>query len=268
MAALIGMTARGAAVKAYRRGSDPTQAIAAIMAEATPALVETMTAGHLRGEARVILNTPSLRRRVQLDRSPLGKIIESLAEKLKHTPQYVAGIKGRYEAPARQAVAVATEDVVAQVRAAIERSVAENLHIDAGTALIQEAFETAGVTNAANYQLEAIFRTGTGIGYGAGRWSKNQDPEIREILWGYEYATAGDSRVRPEHEALDGLRMPVTDPRWAQVFPPWDWNCRCDVIEIFKDDTSAASLSVPIGAFDDLGSGSSSPFGSALQWAG
>lgn len=269
-ATLIGLIAVSEASKAYRNGVDPSVAIARAMREAVPVLASGMAAGHLRGERRVLLNTPQVRRRVALDRSPLDKIIESLTEKLGHSPAYAQDLRAKYEAPAQAVIQTATDDVVARVRTAIEQATEERLHVDAGVSLIRDAFESAGVTKAANYQLEAIFRTGTGIGYGAGRWSKNQDPEIREILWGYEFVTAGDDRVRPEHERLNGLQMPVNDPRWAQCWPPVPsspWNCRCDTIEIFKNDTDAAVLKIPDGAFDDL-TGTNSPFGSALQWAG
>lgn len=264
------MAARVAAIKAWRRGADPARAIYDVMAKAAPLLAQTMTAAHLRGEARVLLNMPETRRRVRLDRSPLDDIIGRLADKLNASPQRVAYLTANYRLPAEQAIATATQDIIGTVRTAIEQATRERLHVGEGMALIREAFNTSGVTNAANFQLEALFRTGTGIGYGAGRWSQNQEPEIREILWGYRYVTAGDDRVRDSHKELDGLTMPVEDPRWATAFPPppsSPWNCRCDTVEIFKDQTEDAVLVVPDGAFENL-IGSASPFGSALQWAG
>lgn len=43
------------------------------------------------------------------------------------------------------------------------------------------------------------------------------------------YRTVNDGRVRDEHLALDGLRLPYNDPRWDKIFPPNGWNCRCRV---------------------------------------
>lgn len=46
----------------------------------------------------------------------------------------------------------------------------------------------------------------------------------------WEYRTAGDALVREEHAALDGLILPANDPRWAKIFPPNGWNCRCYIV--------------------------------------
>lgn len=45
-----------------------------------------------------------------------------------------------------------------------------------------------------------------------------------------QYSTVGDSRVRPEHAALDKFTAPKTDPVWRRIYPPNGWNCRCTVI--------------------------------------
>lgn len=44
-----------------------------------------------------------------------------------------------------------------------------------------------------------------------------------------EYVTARDSRVRPEHQALDGIILPIDDPFWQQYYPPNGFACRCTV---------------------------------------
>lgn len=43
----------------------------------------------------------------------------------------------------------------------------------------------------------------------------------------WEYRTVGDNRVRQEHQVLEGLILPVNDPRWQKIMPPNGWNCRC-----------------------------------------
>ena len=49
-----------------------------------------------------------------------------------------------------------------------------------------------------------------------------------------QYRTAGDDRVRPEHAALDGVTLPVSDPFWDSYYPPNGWRCRCDVVQVRK----------------------------------
>lgn len=46
----------------------------------------------------------------------------------------------------------------------------------------------------------------------------------------WEYKTVGDSRVREEHQRLDGLILATSDPRWDKIFPPNGWKCRCYVV--------------------------------------
>lgn len=268
--ARVGLAARVAAIKAWRNGDNVAVAIHRAMRTAIPLVQDSMASGHLAGERRVLLNTPKVRRRVaQFDRSPFLAIIDTLAENLDVTPQRQAAIQSQYRIPAQEAIQRAANDLVDKVQAAVNEAVATNLHTNAGIDLIRQAFDSAGVVPAANYQLEAVFRTTTGIAYGAGRWSKNQEPAMQEVLWGFEYVTAGDDRVRPEHERLDGLRMTKDDPRWSQYWPPVPsspWNCRCDTVEIYVDEPDLASVNVPDGAFDGL-NGQGSPYGSPLQWA-
>ena len=49
-----------------------------------------------------------------------------------------------------------------------------------------------------------------------------------------QYRTAGDDKVRPEHAALDGVTLPMSDPFWETYYPPNGWNCRCTVVQVRK----------------------------------
>ena len=52
----------------------------------------------------------------------------------------------------------------------------------------------------------------------------------------WEYRTIRDGHVRPEHQKLDGIVLPASDPRWDKLFPPNDWNCRCRVKPLLKNE--------------------------------
>lgn len=58
------------------------------------------------------------------------------------------------------------------------------------------------------------------------------------------YDTAGDDRVRHDHAIYDGIVRPKDDPFWDSHFPPCDWGCRCDAVEVDDDTpvTPAAEL--------------------------
>lgn len=59
------------------------------------------------------------------------------------------------------------------------------------------------------------------------RWEDiEENADIAPFL---QYVTAGDSDVRPEHAALDGIIEAADSPFWDQYYPPNDWGCRCSV---------------------------------------
>lgn len=56
----------------------------------------------------------------------------------------------------------------------------------------------------------------------ASKWEQYAEDGDRYNL---QYRTAGDSKVRPEHAALNGVTLPMSDPFWAEYYPPNGWNC-------------------------------------------
>ncbi len=65
----------------------------------------------------------------------------------------------------------------------------------------------------------------------AAKWEKFMEDGDRYYL---QYRTAKDGRVRPEHAALHGVTLPVTDSFWEEYYPPNGWNCRCSVVQVRK----------------------------------
>lgn len=57
------------------------------------------------------------------------------------------------------------------------------------------------------------------------------------------YRTQQDSRVRPEHQTLDGITKPVDDPFWDFYAPPNGWNCRCFLV---SSSSATVTENVPI----------------------
>jgi len=78
------------------------------------------------------------------------------------------------------------------------------------------------------------------ISYAAGKYTAGQNPAIQSILWGYEYVTVGDERVRDEHAGFDGTRLPKSNEFWQIFTPPNGWNCRCSIIDIFEAEQPVA----------------------------
>lgn len=65
----------------------------------------------------------------------------------------------------------------------------------------------------------------------AAKWEEFMEDGDRYYL---QYRTAKDDKVRPEHAALHGVTLPITDPFWEEYYPPNGWNCRCTVVQVRK----------------------------------
>lgn len=116
----------------------------------------------------------------------------------------------------------------------------QGVHVEGGTAEVANILLAAGVDPTVVPRLaETIFRTQSAAAYNAGRWNIVNDPDTAPYIWGFEYCTARDRRVRPEHRLLEGVRLPKDDPFWKKYLPPNGWNCRCTVLEIWNDEDIA-----------------------------
>lgn len=81
-----------------------------------------------------------------------------------------------------------------------------------------------------NY-LKAEYNFATASTQMAVKWKEWEKSADRYDL---QYRTAGDDRVREEHEALDGITLPMTDTFWNEYLPPMGWNCRCTAVRVRK----------------------------------
>lgn len=98
---------------------------------------------------------------------------------------------------------------------------------------VLEALDRHGVQPKNTSYVETLVRTHAAISYGAAaKLSFKEDEDV----WGFEYTTVGDDRVRPEHEELEGITLPKDHPFWEKYWPPNGWNCRCQAIAIYDDN--------------------------------
>jgi SPP1 gp7 family putative phage head morphogenesis protein len=131
------------------------------------------------------------------------------------------------------------------VREAAEVIVSQGLSAKDGKAAINAALSNAGLGATKPHLLETIYRYEFQTAYSAAQWNAVQDPAVAPQVWGYEYVSVGDDRVRPEHQALDGLRLPKDDPRWLSIWTPNGYGCRCQIVTIFNGDAEATATEYP-----------------------
>ena len=82
-----------------------------------------------------------------------------------------------------------------------------------------------------------LLRYHTFQAYGAAQYRALQ--EEKDIFPFWQYRSTGDGKVRDSHAALDGLVLPADDPFWEDHFPPWQYNCRCQVVGLMQEEVDA-----------------------------
>ncbi len=96
----------------------------------------------------------------------------------------------------------------------------------------------AGEVAHARTRAELVLRTNCTQARAQAKWEEQQkDKDVMPYLM---YQTLGDNRVRPSHNALNGKILKIDDPFWKKHYPPWDFGCRCTVIQL--DEETAKEL--------------------------
>jgi SPP1 gp7 family putative phage head morphogenesis protein len=92
-----------------------------------------------------------------------------------------------------------------------------------------------------NY-LRAEYNSAIAQSQSARNWMEIENS--KDLYPQLEYQTAGDGRVRPQHTILDGIIRTVNDIFWNTNYPPNDWNCRCEVLQV-SDVTNTLKKDLP-----------------------
>ena len=233
---------------AWRTQGDP----AAVVRRHFPAIVEVVEtaslAAHLAGRFRGSRMDPIKRRRpiTRLARTEYDAATNFMRRRLGLDSEAVAALRQTYSTNALLVATEFTGPVEAAFAATAAQAIADQVHVREGMDRLRETAESQGISPIKPFALERMFRNAVGIAYAAGRTSFNDDPAIQEILWGYEYVSMRDDRVRPAHFALDGTKLPKDDPRWESIAPPNGHNCRCERIEIFDSAEAVEPESVTV----------------------
>lgn len=90
--------------------------------------------------------------------------------------------------------------------------------------------------------LKTNLDTAINSSYSAAQYNRISDPDIKDSYPAWQYNTLADDHVRPEHEVLHELVFANDDPFWNYGYPPNDWNCRCFVIPLSKDEAAALGV--------------------------
>ncbi len=233
---------RSAVLRAYKMGGNPADAVH----QYSPALVKLLTdaavLSHVTGALRSgrHLAAAQSRRGSALDVGDAYQSALRAFQKRNSLDQsIIPNLQRLYKPEVINKVRLAQKSVSDAVGAAVQQTIKQGMHVNAGIAHLRKAFDGMGLALDKPYLYETLFRSESAIAYTAGRLKANNDPAIQEILWGYEYQAIDDGRARSNHLALDGVRKPKDDPFWATNMPPNGYNCRCTISEIFNFENEA-----------------------------
>tara|TARA_Y100000310_G_scaffold334113_1_gene413082 strand:- start:8458 stop:9375 length:918 start_codon:yes stop_codon:yes gene_type:complete len=89
---------------------------------------------------------------------------------------------------------------------------------------------------------EVVYRTNMATSMVQGIKQMATDPDVEDVIGGYEYAAVGDSDTRHNHQAASGLIAGVHDPVWKIFTPPIGYNCRCTLVMVDRHELKEKGL--------------------------
>ena len=107
--------------------------------------------------------------------------------------------------------------------------------------LVDEPGEQRISKIASTARLDLILQQNVAMAHAVGQREVSEHPEVKALYPNYKYVAVLDASTRSSHAQLDGLVLPKDHPFWATHFPPWEFNCRCMVLDTDEPVNGAAS---------------------------
>jgi SPP1 gp7 family putative phage head morphogenesis protein len=162
------------------------------------------------------------------------------------------GLTQQYRNDAFTVAGVSDQKLLGKIRDALSETLAKGGTREDFHQAVDRMTTEAGIEKISAFELDTIFSTNVGRAYSAGRLIQMREPHMMDALPYWQYWTAGDLRVRPEHAVLDGFLARAIDPVWAKIYPPSGFNCRCSVVPIPADEALKIDPDAEHGGFERL----------------
>jgi SPP1 gp7 family putative phage head morphogenesis protein len=229
-AKVLGRRLEAHAINKLNKGLVP-QISLEFLANQAPLLSELMLVSYLRGRLDVRKLVP---KSLALAEPP---IFENAIEAMRKTLGGAINLREleeKYNIVGLRTLVGVSDRIEQDIRSTAYDLIARGAHVRQAKKELKARFDALGLTPRNSFQLENIFRTASAVAYGAGTWAAYHEPDIWDILWGYNYSTVKDNRVRPNHKAAEGTILPKEDEFWTRMWPPNGYSCRCEVIPLFN----------------------------------
>jgi SPP1 gp7 family putative phage head morphogenesis protein len=174
---------------------------------------------------------------------PFEQAIETFRDRLPLPPEEYARLADDARARAFTVGGVASDDLIADVYAGIERALAEGTTFEEFRQNLGERLEKAWGGDEP-WRLSTVFQTNVQSAYQAGHYKQMTDPDVLAARPIWRYDAVNDGRTRPSHRALDGMTAGADDPIWDTHYPPNGFNCRCSVITLSPEQVEERGIRV------------------------
>lgn len=177
---------------------------------------------------------------------PFDEAIEFFASKRVVSPAEFAAVRGRFRAgaftarhlTAGTAMQLAHTATASAVAGASIPSVVSALRADPSLLGIDRGY------------LSTVVRTNSATSYNAGRYQAMTDPAVLSLRPYWLYVTAGDERVRDEHQVLEGKMFEADSDEGNLYYPPLGFNCRCSMVSQSRRQFEARGGELQAGPVD------------------
>jgi SPP1 gp7 family putative phage head morphogenesis protein len=221
------------------KGHDPEQTLSKATPQLTRLILEACTEAHQASE-QIIINQANQHKKLAL----ASVQRQATRATLRRTTEQIEAL---YRPRIETEVTKLTTNLARAIRTSISSSVSKNEPLRQTIIRLKDTIDASGLEPQSPWALETIARTESQIAYAQAQKDISQDPDIQEILWGWQYSAIEDSRVEPSHLALDGVLIAKDDPRLPSMTPPLRFNCRCTLIAVFTkpDRYESPQIEVP-----------------------
>jgi len=164
---------------------------------------------------------------------------------------------------------IAAADLLADMRAAVDRAIAEGQGREAFAAAFDDMINRYGWNpkGGRDWRLNTIYQTNLNTAYAAGRYQQQTQPETLKSRPYWQWVH-GDSRVpRPLHRALHLKVFRADDPFWQTMYPPCGFGCRCQVVTLSQADLDRDGLTQETAPETLLANGKSIPVRPDPGWS-
>jgi hypothetical protein len=144
---------------------------------------------------------------------------------------------------------VQAQDMLTDIRAAMDKAIAQGTSLDEFRADIGPLLGRLGWAERGEkyvaWRTRVVYETNMRTAYAAGRYAEMTQPDVLAARPFWRYRHSGKKDFRREHKDWDGKVIPADDDFWKTHFPPNGWGCGCYVQSLGPRDLRRLGMDGP-----------------------